>query len=99
MTRKLFTADRFIATQHSSAEEKSRFCVAYAKFILGGFPRSRFKIRVLPAAFQYLRAYRAISTRPASGKSRSPRPPSSASSFAASTSGFRWATRTSAGAT
>ena len=43
MTKKLFTADRFTATQHSTAEEKARFCDNFAKFILGGFPRSRFK--------------------------------------------------------
>jgi hypothetical protein len=43
MTKKLFTADRFIATQHSTAEEKARFCDNFAKFILGGFSRHRFK--------------------------------------------------------
>ncbi|MGO9110434.1 MAG: hypothetical protein ACLP9L_14520 [Thermoguttaceae bacterium] len=43
MTKRIFTADRFTATQHSTAEEKARFCVAYAKFILSGFPRHRFK--------------------------------------------------------
>jgi hypothetical protein len=43
MTKNFFTADRFTATQHSTAEEKARFCNALATFILGGFPRSRFK--------------------------------------------------------
>ena len=43
MTKKLFTADRFTATQHSTADEKARFCVAFATFILSGFPRGRFK--------------------------------------------------------
>jgi len=43
MTKKLFATDRFTATQHSTAEEKARFCDNFAKFILGGFPRSRFK--------------------------------------------------------
>ena len=43
MTKKLFTANRFTATQHSTADEKARFCVAFATFILSGFPRGRFK--------------------------------------------------------
>jgi hypothetical protein len=43
MTKRIFTADRFAATQHSTAEEKARFCNNFAKFILGGFPRHRFK--------------------------------------------------------
>ena len=43
MSKKLFTVNRFTATQHSSAEEKSRFCDNFAKFIVSGFPRSRFK--------------------------------------------------------
>ena len=43
MTKTMFTADRFVATQHSTAEEKARFCAAFAKFVLGGFPRSMFK--------------------------------------------------------
>jgi len=43
MTKKLFTADRFTATQHSTVEEKARFFDNFAKFILSGFPRSRFK--------------------------------------------------------
>ena len=43
MTKKLFTANRFTATQHSTADEKARFCVAFAAFILSGFPRHRFK--------------------------------------------------------
>ena len=43
MTKTNFTADRFTPTQHSTAEEKAKFCNDFAKFILGGFPRSMFK--------------------------------------------------------
>jgi hypothetical protein len=43
MAKNIFAAGRFTATQHSTAEEKARFCDNFAKFILGGFPRSRFK--------------------------------------------------------
>ena len=43
MTKRIFATDRFAATQHSTAEEKARFCDNFAKFILGGFSRSQFK--------------------------------------------------------
>ena len=43
MTKTLFAADRFTPTPHSTAEEKARFCAAFAKFVLAGFPRHRFK--------------------------------------------------------
>ncbi len=43
MSKTKFPADRFVATQHSTAEEKARFCATFARFVLGGFPRSMFK--------------------------------------------------------
>ena len=43
MTTTIFTADRFIPTQHSTAEEKARFCDAFARFILSGFANRLFK--------------------------------------------------------
>ena len=43
MTTKLFATDRFTATQHSTAEEKARFCDDFTTFILSGFSHSRFK--------------------------------------------------------
>lgn len=42
MTRKLLAADRFTATPHSTAEEKTRFCNDFIRFILSGFDRKRF---------------------------------------------------------
>ena len=42
MTSNLFAADRFAATPHSTADEKARFCNAFARFVLGGFDRKRF---------------------------------------------------------
>ena len=43
MTRQVFSASRFIATQHSTADEKARFCNWFVRFVLGGFARSVFK--------------------------------------------------------
>ena len=43
MSKSVFAADRFVATQHSTAEEKARFCAVFVRFILAGFPRSMFK--------------------------------------------------------
>lgn len=46
MTNKiLFTADRFTATQCYSVQDKARFCVTFARFVLGGFDRKLFKPR------------------------------------------------------
>ena len=39
----MFSANRFTATQHSTADEKARFCNSFATFVLGGFARSVFK--------------------------------------------------------
>jgi hypothetical protein len=43
MTKSIFTANRFIATSHSNAEEKARFCAVFAKFVLSGFARRLFR--------------------------------------------------------
>ncbi len=43
MTKSIFTTNRFTATQHSTAEEKARFCAVFAKFILSGFARRLFR--------------------------------------------------------
>ena len=43
MHKKLFTADRFVATPHSTAEEKVRFCNTFVGFVLRGFDRKVFK--------------------------------------------------------
>ena len=43
MTKKPFTADRFIATEHSTAEEKAQFCNDFIRFVLRGFNRKSFK--------------------------------------------------------
>ena len=43
MTKTVFTADRFTATQYSTAEEKARFCAAFVRFVLRGFARKLFK--------------------------------------------------------
>ena len=42
MTKRLFAADRFTATQHSTAEEKARFCNDFSRFVLRGFARKSF---------------------------------------------------------
>jgi hypothetical protein len=43
MNKTIFTTNRFTATPHSTAEEKARFCAAFAKFILSGFARRLFR--------------------------------------------------------
>ena len=43
MTNTTFTVNRFTATEFSTSEEKARFCTAFVRFVLGGFPRGRFK--------------------------------------------------------
>ena len=43
MHKTIFTADCFIATAHSTPEEKARFCKVFVKFVLAGFARSLFK--------------------------------------------------------
>ena len=43
MTKRLFTADRFTTAQHSTAEEKARFCNDFSRFVLRGFDRKVFK--------------------------------------------------------
>ena len=43
MTRTVFAADHFVATPHSTAEEKARFCAAFVRFVLRGFDRKLFK--------------------------------------------------------
>ena len=42
MPKTIFTADHFIPTQHSTAEDKARFCTAFVRFVLGGFDRNLF---------------------------------------------------------
>jgi hypothetical protein len=46
MTKQTFPAGRFIATEHSTADEKARFCACFVKFVLGGFARSMFKAQL-----------------------------------------------------
>jgi hypothetical protein len=43
MPKPIFTADRFTATPHSTAEEKARFCAAFVRFVLSGFARKLFR--------------------------------------------------------
>ena len=43
MTKSIFTTNRFTATSYSTAEEKARFCAAFAKFVLSGFARRLFR--------------------------------------------------------
>jgi hypothetical protein len=43
MTRTVFATDRFVATPHSTAEEKARFCAAFVRFVLSGFARNLFR--------------------------------------------------------
>jgi hypothetical protein len=43
MPKTIFTADRFVSTEFSTAQEKARFCNHFARFVLGGFPRKLFK--------------------------------------------------------
>ena len=42
MTKTIFTARRFIATQHSSADEKARFCNWFVRFVRAGFASRNF---------------------------------------------------------
>ena len=43
MSKQLISADHFVATPHSTAEEKARFCNEFVRFVLGGLPRSKFR--------------------------------------------------------
>jgi hypothetical protein len=43
MTAHVFPTRSFTATQHSTAEEKAKFCVAFVRFVLSGFARRLFK--------------------------------------------------------
>jgi hypothetical protein len=43
MTKTTFATSRFAATPHSTAEKKARFCAAFVRFVLAGFPRRLFK--------------------------------------------------------
>ena len=98
MTKTLFAADRFTPTPHSTAEEKARFCAAFAKFVLAGFPRHRFK-HISTDGSRTSSVTLPITTLTASTRVpwRPPPPPrSSGTSSVASTSTSRWAIRISA---
>ena len=60
MTKTMFTADRFVATQHSTAEEKAKFCVTFRQVRPRGLSPQPVQVGVLPPALQHLRAYRQL---------------------------------------
>ena len=60
MTKSMFSADRFTATQHSTADEKARFCNCFVRFVLGGFARSVFKSQFYRRLSQHLRSRRPL---------------------------------------